>query len=735
MSITLFRLHPTLDELSDARHARRGMEGDAVRAEVAEHLLQCGRCQESMRYLESLNAGIAELSQPTLAVNAKTRMLAARAEGARAMLPVADPAPRTSRRLLAAASIAAVVALGAGSLLISGTHDVEAGTPSGTLTFSTSTPMTGQVVAVRYRPSARLSQFDTLQLRARLRSTDGRSYSTGMVAATVARLAKQKDGTYTGSLLLADSVVYAALAVEDPPGSEIDDNGGRTWELLRADSTGRVVLPALDQRTHDLMGRNWAEGFATARRMVKEYPDQVDAWSWLRNFQSWSGYSADSVRALHLGHVMDFDKRLRGRMDLSGEQVGQMYWYARSVDTGIANYWNRRMIRENANAPFVTQNRMFAVLSELSRERDTVRALARLDTLWANASAERQAQVASYATTIAVASRNSAEMRRWSNRILSGNPKSSSTVRAVASDFIRVPALRGEGLTLLRNELARLSQVGPESRALNETVAAQRSRLNRSRLATLAALGQGLVADGQNRAALDTLSLATSAGWDADVFRAVRTASLAAHDTATAVTMSARLVVDPRTSGSQRDSLSRFGVAATSASIWNTALQRERGELVRRTVGEANVRTVSSKVRVRALDGTDRDLRTMTQGKVTIVAFWSRFCQPAIEALPGLQRVAERVQANGGQVVTIVDEVAPSTELTTFLSSHKVAMPVYLDAAQEASRAFNQWGTPYFYLLDAKGRIVFDVTTDVDEVLLRADALLLSGSIKPAGSP
>ena len=118
----------------------------------------------------------------------------------------------------------------------------------------------------------------------------------------------------------------------------------------------------------------------------------------------------------------------------------------------------------------------------------------------------------------------------------------------------------------------------------------------------------------------------------------------------------------------------------------------------------------------------------MTRGRVTVVAFMSRFCGPAIDALPALQRTAVRLEKEGISTITIIDETETSPALNDFLAAHHFTLPALLDAKHEATHEFNQWGTPYFYVLDAQGRIVFDATSSIETLLLRAEAVRLADS-------
>jgi thiol-disulfide isomerase/thioredoxin len=190
--------------------------------------------------------------------------------------------------------------------------------------------------------------------------------------------------------------------------------------------------------------------------------------------------------------------------------------------------------------------------------------------------------------------------------------------------------------------------------------------------------------------------------------------------------MAARIIADPRTPASFGQSVRPVAVRRLGEAAWQRALDSARTLFVERMLAGASARTLARNVRVRTLDGTAQSVRAITKGRVSVIAFWSRFCGPAIQELPQLNEVAARLAQVGIPVVSIVDEPKASAELQAFLKEKQVTVPVYLDSWHEASRAFNQWGTPYYYVVDAEGRIRFDVTTSVEEALARAEALRLS---------
>lgn len=719
--------HPGLDELSEilSHHGN----GDATpsrssRARIAAHVAGCAECQESLRFVRSL-AGLRDVSESELQLPADlpARVLRSRAAGERVLLPTGDIASPPQRRHWAFTAAVAVALITVVLALTSRAHDVEAGVTSGELRLTPSPPKRGDKLQIEYRPNARLARYDWLALRARLRSTAGTSYNRGIPIVTLVQLRRQPDGNFSGTVALPDSTVYAALAVEDSAGTIVDDHDGRLWEVLVSTNDGKPLFEALDQRANDLMGRNWEEGYATARRMVELYPDDMRGWSWLQAQQSWLGRDQDdSIRSIHVRRVKDFDTRLRRMQSPPSDEVGLLAWYAGSVDTTVRAHWKSRVLREAPSNTFAVQWRLIAALDTLRLTRDTVKALASLEDLWREAPLERKEQVAEVAFDISVHAAASglpqAAAIQWADRRVSSDRDLLGAESYVAARLTTAPSLRTIGVERLRKSLRALDSLSSSERGLTETAGAQRTRHQDDRRATFAAIGRALVAAGQTTEALDTLARAAEGGWDLQTFSAVRSASLAAGDTSTARRMAAWIAVDPRTPETIRDSVHRV--------LPTPLVDSARLQFVHRLMERSSMRSLASKIELRDSGGRSYDLHDLTRNRVSVIAFWSPNCGPALEDLGNLQHISDVLARHGAQVISIVEESAPSPQFSAVQRDRHLTMPIYFDATHAASRAFNQWGTPYYYVLDTSGRVRFEATSSALEALARAEALRLS---------
>jgi hypothetical protein len=453
-------------------------------------------------------------------------------------------------------------------------------------------------------------------------------------------------------------------------------------------------------------------------------------WVWLKAFQGWMGRAEDdSVRTPHRQRLVRFDSIYTRQPKVAGETEGLLAWYAQGLDSSVAARWRARLLREAPTNSFSIQWRALAALDSLRVNHDTASAVHQLEKLWPEAPADRRAQLSDFGVGLALRTGDVALIERWTDRAIQNDRDRRAAARRVARQLSAIAPLRREAIIRLRAEAESLETLPAIDRALDETLADQRARRAGERRRVMATLGQALMTERRPAEGRAALAEAAASGWDPDVFRAVRTASLATGDTARAFAMAAWLAADPRTPAALVDSISVSARRRLGDAGWTRELDSARATFVGRMLVGATTRTLPGTVRVRDAEGRPQSLIDIMKGRVTIVAFWSRSCGPAVQSLAELNSVASRMAKVGVQVVNIVDEPGLSEGLKTFLRERRITTPVYFDSWHEAGRTFNQWGTPYFYVVDAEGHIRFDDTSSPGEVLARAEAIRLSAPL------
>ncbi|MCE2902450.1 MAG: redoxin domain-containing protein [Gemmatimonas sp.] len=599
---------------------------------------------------------------------------------------------------------------------------LEAGMISGRLVLSPAAPRAGEQVEVRYSAGALFGRPERLRLRGRVRTTAAESYEQGVPVITLGTLERVDGNEYRGRFVLPDSFVFAALAVEDTLANEVDDFGGRAWEVLRAGPDGRPLLDALEQRAHDLMGRSWEEGLATARRLVSLYPDSVRAVKWLQMYELWMGIATDSTRAVHLRNARRFAERDL-RRPMSASELGEHFWYVRTLDSSLALPWRQRLLGEAARSGLAVQEELVDVQRLVAAGGiDSAAAVQRLDALWPRVPLERAGQIGGAALSLLGGRTElTADRRRWIDRLHAADTTDSGR-RRLAQELIDRPETRADAMARLRTLLTQ-SAPGTSYRRLGESRSANARRLSEERARTLAVIGGALLADGAYAAARDTLQIAASLTWSPSTWRRLAEAHLAVRDSVGAAHAWAHVIADPRTTAPVRDSLKREGKRLLGASGWATkesaaerALQVHLDErAIRRLVGEVSLAT---------LDGRSAAMSAMAQGRGTVVVFWSPLCGPAVEALPEIESLRRQLAQRGVPLVIIAEQSTVTPELTKAVTEQRIQAPVYLDVDGAAAARFNNWGTPTLYLVGTDGRVIFPGTTDVQSALFYSAALL-----------
>lgn len=716
--------HPSYDQLSEFKDATTS----PAQAKVAAHLARCEKCRRAVRALRSAQASLRNDSI-ALPQTLRDRVLSSRREGARIILPTSEPAPRAASRLVFVAAAAAVVIVAVfAEGMFSSTQLADAGATAGSMTITPAMPRPGDVVRVTYKAPAILAKSDSLVLRARLRTNESQPYQGGVPVQSIGVLVRGKSDVYTASFTLPDSVVFAALAVENRDGTVIDDHEKRTWEILTTLDGRNPAFAALDQRANDMMGRSFEEGHASAKRMAALYPDSLGGWSYLHSFESWMGIGkADTVLAKHRAVLAEFDRRWRREAVVPGELLGRLFWYSRSIDTATSRYWRERMLREAPATSFALQDRIGTGHGKIFADHDTAAMLRMLDTLWEQRTFDRATQIASYGINFAVAYGRRPIVEQWWSRMESAVSDRVSAEMAFAEQLTRSPAFADDGMNRLRRLLPVLDDTATVSRYLTETNSRRDARVATRRRRVLTALGRALVASGNSRAGIDTLRLADRTGWDLALARSIRTAAFATNDSATVWSMNARLAVDPSTTDATRDSIDAAARAALGDARWGTLRQTAARLFSQRMLEESETRSVSASAKVRDVQGRTRTLKELGAGRVTVVAFWSPSCGWALDDLDNLADVARRLERVGSQMVVIIDgETSVSPETTKLFAEHNVSVAPYFDVDQSTSKAVNNWGTPQYYVLDESGRLRFQAVDQARIAHSRAEAVRLA---------
>lgn len=714
-------LHPASSKLNEFAD---GTLDPGERRRVADHLADCDDCRRHVAKIRDIGEVAEDLARVEPPEGALEEILRRREVGDRVVLPASDPGQPT-RSWMSMAVAAGVVAVAGSAVLFSMTSDAEA--DRSVLRFEPTAPTAGATIQVEYEPTVGLGDDERLRLRGRLRTPTDEAYNREMEHVDVTTLRRSDDGTFRGSFTLPDSVVYATFAVEDHSSSMVDSNARRLWELMIRSDEGIPLYDALVQRANDLMGRNWELAYESARQASELYPDRPESWSRLLFYQeAVLGEAArDSLLEIHRPLLRRFDERYRGREDVPKDLLNTMMWYARSVgDSAVEMRWRNRFLDEAPRNPYAMQERVLDI-PRRDHPDGPEGALAELEALWDETDpVPGELPDVGYRHLVrwgfwsARDAGDTTAMRTWAHRRLRLFPESRPYV---ASSLVEIAELRGEGIRLLEEELAELEQAPDDDRILRRTREEHLKHLRDPRRRVLSDLADALMTEGDTAAALSHFERAADLGWDTDIFRRAADAHLAVKEAEEAGRLLARIAVDPGASGAYADTARTLLGAAFDPEAWSRWTS-EAGTAMRKVILEDAVsRRLSDAIRLRGPDGVRMRLREASGDGPTLVVFWSRFCGPAIQALPEIDATAERLAASGVETLVITDE-APSAELSNYLTEKDVTLPLYHDTRREATEAFNSWGTPQYFVLDGQDRIRFE-HSELSEVIRQVNVV------------
>lgn len=573
---------------------------------------------------------------------------------------------------------------------------------TGELVLHPERPEPGEQVIATYRSG--LWNETHLHLRARLRSPEDGRDNDQIRTHVVTVLARNPDGSYSGAFELPPDVVYAVFGVEDRVARKTDSGEGRFWDLVVHAPHGRPLLEGLEQRFNDLLDRDERLLLPTARAMVEHYPEKVESWNTLRMAESLLGDEEyESAHARHRARVHALDTLLTQQPLSDPDQIGRLFSYAAILgERTVAERWRARLIADHPG-------HYFAIVDPVLRATRTHRSqppvlLSELEGLWHVAS-DRPARlfIAAPAFSAARETGDTNAILLWADRLVVFDPGMSASI---ATDLAITDATRGEGIRWLERAITLLDPVLDLARPLGMTHSEFVRRTTGHRAMLQTQLGRALLLDGRRAEGIATLEAASLVGWDPERFRALGESRLSVADTASALHSFALAAADPSMSVSAKDSLRRsLGVNTT---VWDEALAQAEIEMVMRTLADVREEVLPS-IEVANRNRSLVKLESLFGESASVVVFWSRYCSYSHRAMPEIAALSDRLREQGIPVVAITRD--PADASVEYLDENNWHLDAFQDLHGQAARAFSNWSTPQYFIVDGTGRIRFPFTS------------------------
>lgn len=151
---------------------------------------------------------------------------------------------------------------------------------------------------------------------------------------------------------------------------------------------------------------------------------------------------------------------------------------------------------------------------------------------------------------------------------------------------------------------------------------------------------------------------------------------------------------------------------------------------------QIGIQTIPS-VDVKGIDGKTVNTSTFSNdGKPIIINFWATWCTPCKRELDNIAEVYEDwVDETGVKLIAIsIDDSRSMARVAPFVNGKGWEYEVYIDPNSDFKRAMNVPNVPHTFLIDGKGKVVWQHTTyadgDEDEIYELVKKLANGESIK-----
>jgi peroxiredoxin len=112
---------------------------------------------------------------------------------------------------------------------------------------------------------------------------------------------------------------------------------------------------------------------------------------------------------------------------------------------------------------------------------------------------------------------------------------------------------------------------------------------------------------------------------------------------------------------------------------------------------------------LRDLNGNKVEMKQF-KGKIILVNFWTTWCGPCKEEMPGLELLHQQFKEKNFVLLSISVDFERLERVQEFINKHHYAFPVLLDPQGETLDLFGVKGVPTTFLIDKTGRMIGKAT-------------------------
>ncbi|MEJ2478686.1 MAG: TlpA disulfide reductase family protein [Acidihalobacter sp.] len=140
-------------------------------------------------------------------------------------------------------------------------------------------------------------------------------------------------------------------------------------------------------------------------------------------------------------------------------------------------------------------------------------------------------------------------------------------------------------------------------------------------------------------------------------------------------------------------------------------------------------------VRMTLLDGRHMDLASL-RGHPVLINFWATTCPGCVAEMPQLSKMYRELAPQGFRLIGVAMYYDPPAQVRAMRKARNIPYPIVLDSNADISKAFGDVRlTPTSFLIDAKGRIVYQKLGNLDIPKLRALVEKLLGTATASTAP